>query len=78
VVLCLHQDSTPRIVKFGDHPGCPCGGTHVEDFSDINNLKVIIVFMGVLRKWISDIYPNYLQIYPHIRQSKYRNSVSCS
>lgn len=37
------QDSTPRIVKFGDNPGGPCGGTHVADISVINSLKVIII-----------------------------------
>lgn len=36
----ISQDSTPRIVKSGDHPGCPCGGTHVADVSVIGNLKV--------------------------------------
>ncbi|KAG8053619.1 hypothetical protein GUJ93_ZPchr0001g29241 [Zizania palustris] len=36
----ISKDSTPRIVTFGDHPGCPCGGTHVADISIINNLKV--------------------------------------
>jgi len=36
----ISQDSTPRIVKFGDYPGCPCGGTHVADVTDIGNLKV--------------------------------------
>uniref|UniRef100_A0A453DR60 Alanyl-transfer RNA synthetases family profile domain-containing protein n=1 Tax=Aegilops tauschii subsp. strangulata TaxID=200361 RepID=A0A453DR60_AEGTS len=36
----ISQDSTPRIVKFGDYPGCPCGGTHVADIADIGNLKV--------------------------------------
>ncbi|KAL5227453.1 hypothetical protein ABZP36_015718 [Zizania latifolia] len=36
----ISKDSTPRIVKFGDHPGCPCGGTHVADISIINSLKV--------------------------------------
>ncbi|OEL37083.1 hypothetical protein BAE44_0001898 [Dichanthelium oligosanthes] len=38
------KDSTPRIVKFGEYPGGPCGGTHVTDISIINNLKVIIIF----------------------------------
>jgi Ser-tRNA(Ala) deacylase AlaX len=37
------QDSTPRIVKFRDNPGGPCGGTHVADISVINSLKVIII-----------------------------------
>ncbi|KAF7026967.1 hypothetical protein CFC21_039046 [Triticum aestivum] len=36
----IPQDSTPRIVKFGNYPGCPCGGTHVADIADIGNLKV--------------------------------------
>lgn len=36
----ISKDSTPRIVKFGDNPGGPCGGTHVADISIINSLKV--------------------------------------
>ncbi|KAF0918357.1 hypothetical protein E2562_023522 [Oryza meyeriana var. granulata] len=36
----ISKDSTPRIVKFGDYPGGPCGGTHVADISIINNIKV--------------------------------------
>ncbi|XP_015694315.1 alanine--tRNA ligase isoform X2 [Oryza brachyantha] len=36
----ISKGSTPRIVKFGDHPGGPCGGTHVADISNINNIKV--------------------------------------
>ncbi|GAB2222852.1 hypothetical protein Drorol1_Dr00016982 [Drosera rotundifolia] len=36
----ISKDSTPRIVKIGDNPGCPCGGTHVVDISDINGIKV--------------------------------------
>jgi Ser-tRNA(Ala) deacylase AlaX len=38
------QDSNPRIIKFGEYPGGPCGGTHVADISVINSLKVIIIF----------------------------------
>lgn len=34
------QGSTPRIVKLGDNPGCPCGGTHVSDISEIISVKV--------------------------------------
>ncbi|XP_042518590.1 alanine--tRNA ligase [Macadamia integrifolia] len=34
------MESTPRIVKLGEHPGCPCGGTHVVDISEIRSLKV--------------------------------------
>lgn len=36
----IPMDSAPRIVKLGDHPGCPCGGTHVADIADIRNLTV--------------------------------------
>lgn len=42
------QDSTPRIVKFGDNPGGPCGGTHVADISIINSLKVVIIIYATL------------------------------
>ncbi|KAF7834494.1 alanyl-tRNA synthetase [Senna tora] len=34
------KESTPRIVRIGDNPGCPCGGTHVSDISDIVGIKV--------------------------------------
>jgi Ser-tRNA(Ala) deacylase AlaX len=34
------QGSTPRIIKLGDSPGCPCGGTHVSNLSDIISMKV--------------------------------------
>ncbi|KAH0459344.1 hypothetical protein IEQ34_012158 [Dendrobium chrysotoxum] len=34
------KGSTPRIVRLGDNAGCPCGGTHVADISDIKNFKV--------------------------------------
>ncbi|XP_008805752.1 alanine--tRNA ligase 1 [Phoenix dactylifera] len=37
----ISKGSTPRIVKFGDHPGCPCGGTHVADIANIRSLKVM-------------------------------------
>ncbi|XP_076952437.1 uncharacterized protein LOC143626165 [Bidens hawaiensis] len=36
----IPKGSTPRIVKLGDFPGCPCGGTHVSDISDLINIKV--------------------------------------
>ncbi|KAG1326225.1 alanine--tRNA ligase 1 [Cocos nucifera] len=36
----ISKSSTPRIVKFGDHPGCPCGGTHVADIANIRSLKL--------------------------------------
>ncbi|XVE65622.1 hypothetical protein DITRI_Ditri08aG0015000 [Diplodiscus trichospermus] len=32
--------SNPRIIKLGDYPGCPCGGTHVSDISEIISMKV--------------------------------------
>lgn len=34
------KGTCPRIVKLGDHPGCPCGGTHVSDISEIGSMKV--------------------------------------
>ncbi|KAJ4969228.1 hypothetical protein NE237_015929 [Protea cynaroides] len=36
----IPKESTPRIVKLGEYPGCPCGGTHVVDISEIRSLKV--------------------------------------
>ncbi|EOA31540.1 hypothetical protein CARUB_v10014731mg [Capsella rubella] len=36
----IPKGSTPRIIKLGDNPGCPCGGTHVSDISDIINMKI--------------------------------------
>ncbi|GMP76587.1 hypothetical protein CsSME_00033197 [Camellia sinensis var. sinensis] len=36
----IPKGSTPRIVKLGDTPGCPCGGTHVADISEILSMKV--------------------------------------
>ncbi|CAI0467417.1 unnamed protein product [Linum tenue] len=36
----IPKGSNPRIVKLGDNPGCPCGGTHVPDISEIRSLKV--------------------------------------
>ncbi|KAJ0980672.1 hypothetical protein J5N97_008927 [Dioscorea zingiberensis] len=36
----IAEGSTPRIVKLGDSPGCPCGGTHVTDIANIRSLKV--------------------------------------
>jgi alanyl-tRNA synthetase len=53
--MFLFQDSTPRIVKFGDYPGGPCGGTHVADISIINNIKVMLidgVYFGAIFHWL--------------------------
>eukprot|EP00262_Sarcandra_glabra_P014869 TRINITY_DN4453_c0_g1_i1.p1 TRINITY_DN4453_c0_g1~~TRINITY_DN4453_c0_g1_i1.p1 ORF type:complete len:257 (+),score=42.93 TRINITY_DN4453_c0_g1_i1:59-829(+) len=36
----ISKSSSPRIVKFGNNPGCPCGGTHVADIAEIKSLKV--------------------------------------
>lgn len=36
----ISKESTPRIVKIGDNPGCPCGGTHVYDISEILSITV--------------------------------------
>lgn len=48
----IKQDSTPRIVKFGEYDGCPCGGTHVSDISIIGSLKVIRHFHKTLIVYI--------------------------
>ncbi|XP_043708288.1 alanine--tRNA ligase [Telopea speciosissima] len=36
----IPKESSPRIVKLGENLGCPCGGTHVVDISEIGSLKV--------------------------------------
>ncbi|KAF3456210.1 hypothetical protein FNV43_RR00860 [Rhamnella rubrinervis] len=36
----IPKGSTPRIVKLGETPGCPCGGTHVSDISEITSITV--------------------------------------
>ncbi|CAH2053539.1 unnamed protein product [Thlaspi arvense] len=36
----IPKGSTPRILRLGENPGCPCGGTHVSDISDIISMKV--------------------------------------
>ncbi|XWS53627.1 hypothetical protein CRYUN_Cryun10bG0017100 [Craigia yunnanensis] len=35
VLFLITFPSNPRIIKLGDNPGCPCGGTHVLDISEI-------------------------------------------
>ncbi|KAL3505740.1 hypothetical protein ACH5RR_031122 [Cinchona calisaya] len=36
----IPKESSPRIVRLGENPGCPCGGTHVSDLSEILGIKV--------------------------------------
>ncbi len=48
IFLHLLQESTPRIVKLGNSPGCPCGGTHVSDLSEIGSLKVLNQFASIV------------------------------
>ncbi|KAL9237675.1 hypothetical protein vseg_012196 [Gypsophila vaccaria] len=36
----IPKDSNPRIIKLGENLGCPCGGTHVRDISDIRSIEV--------------------------------------
>ncbi|KAL6193772.1 hypothetical protein ACLB2K_034856 [Fragaria x ananassa] len=36
----IPKDSTPRIVKLGNNPACPCGGTHVSDISEMISVTV--------------------------------------
>lgn len=40
-MMLVVQDSRPRIVCLGENPGCPCGGTHVADISEIGDVKVV-------------------------------------
>lgn len=40
-MMLVVQDSWPRIVCLGENPGCPCGGTHVADISEIGDVKVV-------------------------------------
>lgn len=49
----IPKESTPRVVKLGDFPGCPCGGTHVSDISDLVNIKVTQVRT---KKGITKVY----------------------
>ncbi|WVZ13308.1 hypothetical protein V8G54_017838, partial [Vigna mungo] len=44
----ISKESTPRIVRIGDNPGCPCGGTHVADISDIVQIKASL-FVSQIR-----------------------------
>ncbi|KAG8658824.1 alanine--tRNA ligase isoform X2 [Manihot esculenta] len=39
----IPKGSTPRIVKLGNFPGCPCGGTHVSDISEIVSMKSEVI-----------------------------------
>ncbi|XP_011621909.1 uncharacterized protein LOC18430278 isoform X2 [Amborella trichopoda] len=36
----IPKDSSPRIVQLGNNLGCPCGGTHVADMSEIGSMKI--------------------------------------
>ncbi|CAH8328637.1 unnamed protein product [Eruca vesicaria subsp. sativa] len=36
----IPKGSTPRVLRLGENPGCPCGGTHVSDISDIISMKI--------------------------------------
>ncbi|KNA06115.1 hypothetical protein SOVF_184040 [Spinacia oleracea] len=36
----IPKGNSPRIVKIGEHFGCPCGGTHVADISEIRSMKI--------------------------------------
>ncbi|KAK1317658.1 hypothetical protein QJS10_CPA05g00449 [Acorus calamus] len=51
----ISKSSKPRIVKLGNNPGCPCGGTHVANISDIRALKVSQVRM---KKGFTKIFYN--------------------
>ncbi|KAK1293577.1 hypothetical protein QJS10_CPB17g01348 [Acorus calamus] len=51
----ISKSSKPRIVKLGNNPGCPCGGTHVANISDIRALKVSQIRM---KKGFTKIFYN--------------------
>ncbi|XP_057806035.1 uncharacterized protein LOC131020984 [Salvia miltiorrhiza] len=51
----IPKDSTPRIVQLGQTLGCPCGGTHVGDISEISSLKVSQIRT---RKGLTKVYYN--------------------
>ncbi|KAI3756123.1 hypothetical protein L1987_55937 [Smallanthus sonchifolius] len=53
----IPKGSTPRIVKLGDFPGCPCGGTHVSNISDLVNIKVTQMRT---KKGVTKVYYNCL------------------
>ncbi|KDP27789.1 hypothetical protein JCGZ_18869 [Jatropha curcas] len=36
----IPEGSSPRILKLGNLPGCPCGGTHVSNISEIMSMKI--------------------------------------
>ncbi|XP_024022653.1 uncharacterized protein LOC21406297 isoform X2 [Morus notabilis] len=45
----IPKGSTPRILRLGDYPGCPCGGTHVSDISDIISVSQIRTKKGLTK-----------------------------
>ncbi|RRT73959.1 hypothetical protein GW17_00001976 [Ensete ventricosum] len=51
----IPTDSSPRIVKLGDHPGCPCGGTHVADIADIRNVTVRLIWFLLIKSLSSHV-----------------------
>ncbi|KAL2244144.1 UNVERIFIED_CONTAM: Alanyl-tRNA editing protein AlaX-L [Sesamum indicum] len=48
----IPKDSAPRIVQLGDSLGCPCGGTHVNDISEILNLKVTSLMKSTISRFL--------------------------
>jgi Ser-tRNA(Ala) deacylase AlaX len=36
----IPEDKPSRVVFIGDYPGCPCGGTHVADLSEIGSMEI--------------------------------------
>ncbi|GAB2214951.1 hypothetical protein Drorol1_Dr00019320 [Drosera rotundifolia] len=63
----IFKDSTARIVKIGDNPGCPCGGAHVVDISDINGIKVITSCSYMEVKNSTFLGPCLVREWRHIR-----------
>ncbi|KAL5570805.1 hypothetical protein UlMin_020402 [Ulmus minor] len=51
----IAKENTPCIVKFGNYPGCPCGGTHVYDISEIIS---VIVSQIRMKKGVTKVFYN--------------------
>lgn len=56
----IPKGSTPRVVKLGDFPGCPCGGTHVSDISDLVKMKVLVTIDTVNTHTLNVIKYKYI------------------
>ncbi len=56
----IDQSKPVRVVTIGDSPGCPCGGTHVKELKDINELKITKIRTKAERIKVSYVVKNIL------------------